>query len=151
MDMKARGDEEIRLRTLLAFYDYFLKLTLKGMREVLGDRGALGVLRFVARDYGAGLARSMRALGRRSLKEALSMVLERAGVEPGFSEEGGSLVVKLKRCPFRRPEEEPLLCAITQGLLEGFTNAFGKAKVSKLRTIAEGADSCAFAITFLET
>lgn len=137
---------EVRLRTLLSFYDSFLKLTLKGMKEVIGERGAASVLKFAARDYGASLAKSMKALGHNELKDALAMVLDRAGAEPEIVEEDGKLLVKLKNCPFRRPEEEPFLCIITEGLIEGFSNAFGKARTNKLRTRADGADHCAFEI-----
>ncbi len=132
----------------MAFYDSFLKLVLKGMKDIVGERGALSVLKFAAREYGAGLAKSFKSLGVRDLKTALMEMLRRAGVEPELSEgEGGELVVVLKRCPFRRPQEEPFLCAITEGLLMGFTNTFTRAWVLKLATMAEGADACRFRIS----
>ena len=131
----------------MAFYDSFLKLVLRGMRDIVGERGALSVLKFAAREYGAGLARSFKALGVGDLKAALMEMLRRAGVEPGLSEGEGELVVMLKRCPFRRPQEEPFLCAITEGLLMGFTNTFTRARVLKLVTMAEGADACRFRIS----
>ncbi len=140
---------DVRLRTLLSFYDSFLKLTLRGMREIMGERGAESVLRFAARDYGLSVAKSMKALGRSSLKEALAMMLERAGTEPEIEEGDGKLLVKLRKCPFRRPEEEPLLCLITEGLLEGFSSAFRKARVTCIGTRARGADCCSFEIHLL--
>ena len=141
------SEEEKRLRALVAFYDSFLKLVLKGMKDIMGERGALSVLKFAAREYGAGLAESFKALGVKDLQAALMEMLKRAGVEPELGEEGGELVVRLRRCPFRRPQEEPFLCAITEGLLMGFINAFKRAVVLKLATIAEGAESCEFRIS----
>ena len=132
----------------MAFYDSFLKLVLRGMKDIVGEHGALSVLKFAAREYGADLARSFKALGVEDLRAALMEMLRRAGVEPELSGgKGGELVVVLKRCPFRRPQEEPFLCAITEGLLMGFTNTFTRARVLKLATMAEGADACRFRIS----
>ena len=41
------------------------------------------------------------------------------------------------------------MCVKTEGLIEGFSNAFRKARISKLRTKASGADHCAFEILFI--
>ncbi|GEM_PF-2564691 len=142
-------EEERRLRALVGFYDSFLKLTLKGLRDVVGERGALSVLKFAAREYGARLAKGFQALSSMDAKEALEEMLKRAGTEPSVTEEGGVLVITLRKCPFRRPEEEPLLCAITEGLIEGFLSAFKKARIHKQKTLAEGADSCVFSVKVL--
>ncbi len=136
-----------RLRALAFFYDVFLKLVLKGMADVVGERGAVSVLRFAAREYGRSLGRSMRDFARKGMIEGLREVLTRAGTEPEVSEEDGWVVARIRKCPFKRPQETPLLCCITQGLIEGFVGVFSRASVRKEQTMAEGSGECVFRIS----
>jgi len=139
-----------RLRALVFFYDTFLKLVLRGLKDLMGDRGASSILKFAARDYGGEVASSMKALGHKSLREALLDLLEKAGTEPEIVEEGENLIIKIRKCPFKRPQEAPLLCYITHGLIGGFVNAFSRAIVEKEMTIADGASECTFKVKLIE-
>jgi len=134
-----------RLKALTYFYDAFLKLAISGVREVVGERGADVILKAPARQYGLSVCKGLKALGMNlDPIGVLKQVLEQAGTMPEIRQDGSRITVKLRRCPFHRPWEEPLLCHITEGFLTGLVEPFSAVKISRKSTMAEGAETCIF-------
>jgi len=133
------------LKSLVYFYDSFLKLALRGVESVVGEKGARAILKSAAREYGVEVCRRLVGMKRDAdLLWVLDMVLKRAGTEPELRKGEREVLVELHKCPFLRPSEEPLLCTITEGLLEGLGHAFNVERVESQGTMAQGAKSCVF-------
>ena len=138
-----------RLKALTYFYDAFLKLAISGVREIVGERGADVILKAPAKQYGMNVCRGLRALGMNlDPVKVLRQVLEQAGTMPEIRQDGNRIIVKLHKCPFHRPWEEPLLCHITEGFLTGLVEPFTAVKINRKATMAEGAESCIFELNF---
>lgn len=133
------------LSALLHFYGNFLKVALQGMKEVIGEKGAVGILKFSSRKYGSDIARMlMRFTGSSSIKDVLEQSMSRLRVDPEVEEGENFIEVRIKRCPFWRIRGDPLLCAITEGFLEGVGSLFGLKTVKRIQTKMGGASECIF-------
>ncbi|MHA1709040.1 MAG: methanogen output domain 1-containing protein [Candidatus Baldrarchaeia archaeon] len=133
------------LSALLYFYGSFLRVAIKGMKDVIGEKGATGILRFSSRKHGVDVARAiMKFTGAGTLKEVLEHSMSRLNVEPEIEELENVIRVKVKNCPFWKIKGEPLLCAITEGFLEGVGSLFNIKGIRRVQTKMAGAPECVF-------
>jgi predicted ArsR family transcriptional regulator len=113
----------------------------KMIAAMLADVAALGapdVDDVAAMGWEQGRQAAGRARGRGCV-EALSNVLAELGFDPATGVEGDEASIAFAHCPFRELAElyPDIVCNLHRGLVEGFVDAFGGARVTAFATLAD--------------
>lgn len=122
----------------------------KMIASMLADVAALGapdVNDVAAMGWDQGRQAAQRTEGAGCV-EALSKVLDDLGFDPVTGVEGGQTSIAFAHCPFRELAEvyPDIVCNLHRGLIEGFVEEFGGARVSGFATLADR-DPCRVELT----
>ena len=115
-------------------------------RMLLRVASEAGIVSDDARDAGHEQGRSAaeRVSARLTCVEALMSDLGTLGFDPEVVEEPDSASIGFMHCPFRdMAEANPtVVCGLHQGMVEGFVEARGGARVREFRTLVHGTHPC---------
>jgi predicted ArsR family transcriptional regulator len=122
----------------------------KMIASMLADVAALGApdvedVAAMGWDQGRQAARRTTA---KTCVEALSTVLDELGFDPATGVEGSEASIAFAHCPFRELAElyPDIVCNLHRGLVEGFVEEFGGARVTAFATLADR-DPCRVELT----
>lgn len=113
----------------------------KMIASMLADVAALGapdVNDVAAMGWDQGRQAAGRAEGANCV-EALTKVLDELGFDPATGVEGSDASIAFAHCPFRELAElyPDIVCNLHRGLVEGFVEEFGGARVTGFATLAD--------------
>ncbi len=115
-------------------------------RMLLRVASDAGIMSDDARDVGheQGFAAAERTSTRLSCVDALVVDLSTLGFDPEVVHEPDSASIGFMHCPFRDlAEANPaVVCGLHQGMVEGFVESRGGARVREFRTLVHGTNPC---------